>query len=718
MKDTAGQNQPRTSGGRSRQNSENEAERPSDRVPEQGRESTRMAPTADARWAWLVLAVAVFSRLVYLFSYLKSPLLGNFHADFAYYLNWAREIASGDWVRGEVFEQGPLYPYLLGLFLSLIGEELVFVLLLQCLLGAFGCVLVYRCGLILFDRPTAVIAGFLAALYGPLIFYDCMIMKSFLSPLLTVGALYCGLRFSEEGRAKAGWAAGAGICVGLACLIRENHVLLLIPLASWIWLRATDGSTPRRWQIRLRQLCALGSAFVLCLIPSSVHNWVAGGEFVPVTAGGGEVFYIAHGPFATGYYNPPPFVTPEPTMAHQDFRIEAEKHLGHSLSRKESSDYWYGQSWKCIIQSPLRAIRLTLWKALVMVNDYEVADTEDFGVARRFIPLLPYLPKFGWIFGFSCVDVLICLKDPRRYVLLLGFVAAHGLTIILLYNYGRFRIGFAPLLTLLAAHGLICTLGALRVPGTSRRTSYMFLAIAGTFTVVSYLPITPIGYRIGEQLTIAQLALDSGQDDLTVKEAELTLSVLRTEIPRQAWDASLEVLGWRASSQSLLAQAKLGQDRYVESLDHFAASRHVARQTNLREGLLIRNLTALEDAVQKCEQPQTTAKLRRELEATAEELVSTAPQNPAYLAILILYSTDAEQKRRGVEALETLQQKGLLGNERLRAWYLMGRAFSGERTPDGVAAAADFARQALSLWPDHVYRHELEDLLALDRQRH
>ena len=57
--------------------------------------------------------------------------------------------------------------------------------------------LVYPVCVCLFDQGTAVVAGLLAATYGPFIHAECMLMKSFLSPLFTMLALYATLKFGE-----------------------------------------------------------------------------------------------------------------------------------------------------------------------------------------------------------------------------------------------------------------------------------------------------------------------------------------------------------------------------------------------------------------------------------------------------------------------------------------------------------------------------------------
>ena len=66
------------------------------------------------------------------------------------------------------FWQGFLYPFFLAVVYFFTGGSMLGARLIQILLGSLLCALVYRLGARLFDRRTGVVAGAIAALYGPL----------------------------------------------------------------------------------------------------------------------------------------------------------------------------------------------------------------------------------------------------------------------------------------------------------------------------------------------------------------------------------------------------------------------------------------------------------------------------------------------------------------------------------------------------------------------
>jgi 4-amino-4-deoxy-L-arabinose transferase-like glycosyltransferase len=438
-----------------------------------------------------VLIAATVVRVVYFIAYLSSPCNGFLAADHIYYREWALNIAAGDWVGQGTFEQGPLYAYLLALA-YLVGLSEPAIIFLQFMTGVAVCLLVFLCGRRLFDERIATAAALATALYGPLLFYEMELMKSFLSPLFVVTTLYAGLRYTDALQKR--WASLAGVAIGLACLLRESYILLALPTALWIWLNPAG-----RQQTRLRRLGGLlvfMGSLGLTLAPSAARNAAVAGEFVVVTTGGGEVMYIAHGPKATGYWNfgalPPTKMNPR--QEHQAYRDEAARRTGRVLTAADSSRYWYGEALREVKADPGRFVRLTVRRGVILLNDFEMHDSSDYQTWRELIPLLYPLPSFGWIIGPGIIGVCVCLPDWRRCGLAIGLIAMVVLGVLLTYNFGRFRIGMTPILILFAAAGVFRVVSLWR---SGQRRERIFAATAACaclgVTVVAFLP--PPGYE-------------------------------------------------------------------------------------------------------------------------------------------------------------------------------------------------------------------------------
>ena len=439
-------------------------------------------------WEWAIIVTALGTRIACFGGFVRSPLFHFYRADHLFYRQWAADILQGQWLLGHAFEQGPLYAYLLAAERLVVGSCDACVLAMQLLTGIHTAWLAYAVCRQVFGERAARVAGLLCAVYGPLVFSECLVMKSFLSPWLTTLGCYCALRMDEADRKRAwGWLCGSAACVGLLCLVRENHVLLMIPLLGFVgWKQSPAFSS--RWKPAV-------ISFAVCLgmtLPASIHNWFAAKEAVWVTTGGGEAFYMAHGPSAMEYYSAPLFVRPTPEHEHEDFRAEARRRLGRRVTPAESSRFWFRQAMSAIATDPLRFLRLTVRKLCVALNDFEVPDSENYAVSCEWLPFLRILPSFGWFAGLGLLGMAISLGADRRRWLVIGFVVAHLVTLLCTYNFARFRLGMIPLWLCFAAHGAVWLLSCwTSSQRTTKYRSFATLAVA-TVTLLAFCP--PLGH--------------------------------------------------------------------------------------------------------------------------------------------------------------------------------------------------------------------------------
>jgi 4-amino-4-deoxy-L-arabinose transferase-like glycosyltransferase len=396
-----------------------------------------------------VFAVALGLRLAYFLEMRGRPVFETLRLDPLYYWRWALKLFEGDWIGREVFEQSPLYPYLLAALFKAWGSPSVdLARITGALVGALTCVGIARLGERLRPGPGGWIAGLMAAFYGPFIFYDLMVMKTFLAAALTVWATLALAR--SQGR-REGLLFLSGVCLGLAAMVRENLVLVLPCALAWIAVRG-------KGLARARRIAALGAYLVgvaAVTAPATLRNHWVSGEWVWITSGAGEVFYIGNHAQANGEYFAPPFVRPDPEHEHEDFRAEAARRLGRSLRRSEASAYWLGEGLGYIRTHPLEWLALEARKALIFLNAYELPDNYNYQVLRRLSRVLGTLT-----FGFGALGplALVGLGLARRQVseaapLWITLGAAFAST-LLFFNFGRFRIPAAALLVPFAALAL------------------------------------------------------------------------------------------------------------------------------------------------------------------------------------------------------------------------------------------------------------------------
>ncbi len=443
-------------------------------------------------WLSVVLLglAALALRLVYVWQVGGTAVIHPDELDPGLYYDWARRIAAGDWLGGKApFVQSPLYAYLLGILMKAVGTSIPRLLTAQALVGTGTVLLTYWLGRRLFGHRPGMVAGTVLAVYGPFLFYEGQIMKTFLSPFFTI-LLALLLDMAHRRSLQAGRAGRmfllAGLAYGLLTLDRDNFILLAPALAI---LALVLGGGLRRAGVRAAALFALGT--VLMVAPVTARNWAVAREFVLLTTGGGEVFYIGNNPDANGLYVPPAFVTPDPKFEHADFIKRASENAGRTLTPMQSSWFWFREGMTFIKDEPLAWVRLLWLKTVHFWNFYELPDNLDYEILQTFSPLLRWLncnftgtplvgllppagvpvavvptgagwltvrlhlfSTFGSLAPLGLAGILLTRRSWRRllplYVLMFGYMA----TVLLFFNFSRFRVPIVPLLALFAAAAL------------------------------------------------------------------------------------------------------------------------------------------------------------------------------------------------------------------------------------------------------------------------
>ncbi|MBI2996934.1 MAG: tetratricopeptide repeat protein [Deltaproteobacteria bacterium] len=410
-----------------------------------------------ALWREAVYPLAIFTvalavRLLYLFQIETIPLFYFLAGDGRVYDEWAQRIAAGDWLGKEVFYQAPLYPYFLGLLQWMLGHDVWTVRVVQAVLGAISCSLLYWVGRSFFTASVGIAGGFILSLYGPAVFYGGLIQKTVLDlALLTVLLFLLGRVQSRS--SWLGWAL-VGITLALLCLTRENALIWLLVLPLWIWLDFARHS-PR---IRLAWIGLLLLGAALVLFPVGLRNFMVGGDFTLTTAQLGPNLFIGNNPDADGTYAPLRGGHGDARFERRDATELAEQALGRSLSPNQVSRYWLARSLEYIFSQPLDWLRLMGKKWLLVWNVFEVEDADDFYLYQKWSSVLGVLGRvnnFGLVAPLAAVGCLLTLKRWRRLWLLYVLLGSFAASVALIYVFGRYRFPLVPILALFAGAAVV-----------------------------------------------------------------------------------------------------------------------------------------------------------------------------------------------------------------------------------------------------------------------
>lgn len=403
----------------------------------------------------LVFGIALLVRLVYIHqlnhSYFFAPFTGGY--DDQIFDKWAQEIIKGNWLGdGLIFiYRMPLYVYFLSIVYSLFGHTYAAVYIIQSLLGAATCVIVYAIGRMLFNRNTGLLAGLIVALYGPILFYNGMLVGEVLGMFITSLAFLSLVYFQETGRYRHLFASG--ILIGLSMLLRGNMLIVLPFIFVWLFLLFRKESA---WK-PLRYIAVLCVAILIAISPIIIRNYIARKGFVPITALGGFNVYIGNAHGADGTYRRIPEIGSNPEdMIKNSIKI-AEKEAGRPLRASEVSNFWVRQTLKSISKDGVGPFLLLLAKKFAIFwNMYEVPDIWDYYFFKQFIPILA-LPFFSFLILAPLAFVGAYMSWPRRkeLSLLYTFIIGYMFSLVAIFITSRYRIQVAPFLAILAAYAIV-----------------------------------------------------------------------------------------------------------------------------------------------------------------------------------------------------------------------------------------------------------------------
>ncbi len=436
--------------------------------------------------AVFVLAVGV--RLLYMHQVSAGPLFNVFQTDARWHAEWAQTLAAGEWTEKHPFFRAPLYPLFLAGAYRLTGESFLGARVVQHLLGAISCVLVVLLGRRMVNAAAGALAGFICALYGPLIYFENELLIPSLAVFLFL-AMLLALHAAAARPTAARWLFCGGL-LGCSAITRPTFLVIAPAIVLWwLWKRRRADENRRT----LAHVLVFGAGLMLPILPVTLHNRVIGGEWVLISTQGGANFYIGNHAEADGKtavaFIPPAWVRHEKYVDNVwwSSRANAEALSGHPMTDSAVSRFWFARGLAYWRENPAGALGLTVRKVYYLLNGFEIESNRSMYLDRLWSPLAATLfwqhnPGVAFPGGVLLPLALIGMFLPARPTPLAGLprwiIALYALTIVAFFVTGRFRIPLVPLLAIYAAQAVFWLIAAVRF----RR--YKQLRLAGAALVL------------------------------------------------------------------------------------------------------------------------------------------------------------------------------------------------------------------------------------------
>lgn len=368
------------------------------------------------------------------------------------------------WMRLPRFYQDPLYAYMVAMTYRVAGPDARRVLAWQAALGVASVVLIWLLAARYFGETVGLVAGAMALLSGPLLFYEVILLRD--STIVCISLLLVWLMDHAIYRNAIGWYAAWGTALALSFLLKSSLLLLGVGLLIGVGLGFRG-----RWRQAVRPAVAVMVGGFLVLAPLVARNRAVG---VPA-------FSLAQsGPLTL--------------MASND--ISAQPDVGFGINAPLLAGF-LGEtdgSWGAAVRGVLTSQSVGSYAALVwrkwdrLWHWYEIPNNENFYYARSQAPVLAALP-FTFAFGapLALVGLVLAIRRASNVwplYLLAGLSAA---PVLIFYVLGRLRLPLVAAVMPFAALTVVDFARAVRVHRYARAVT-----VAGAVTLLALWTDRPL----------------------------------------------------------------------------------------------------------------------------------------------------------------------------------------------------------------------------------
>ena len=414
-----------------------------------------------------------------------------------------------EWLGERSFYQDPLYPYLVAAVYALAGRRMGAVVLLQGLLGLATVAMIFWLTRRLFGGAAAALAGLLAALYGPLIYYEALLLKPVLIACTGLAGLCLTVRALDPPAGRLRHLA-AGLAGGVAFLAQSAAVLFVAPALAIV---AVSWRSRRVSVTRTAGTMLVG--FLLALAPVVARNLTVGAPPLAFSATGGWTF-----------------------MNHN--AEDYDPRAGDTVTRHAASimSRTGGRLLPAVVET-LRTQRSPAdWpvqlggKLATFWHWYEMPNNASFEYYRRQAPVSRLFVTFALVGPLAALGLALApWRSPGAA--LAGLHVAAGLAVLVIfYQISRLRLPPVVAMIPFAAFGAVCLARLVRRSRYGRLSAA--LAATGVLAALLLRPLPdgrtllrPADYGVTGEIArhLAGLRMEAGDLEGALRVVERQLAV-------------------------------------------------------------------------------------------------------------------------------------------------------------------------------------------------
>jgi len=519
----------------------------------------KQPPDRTSLFLIIILVAAIGMRIFYFIqNSANNPLFGEAVSDAGVYYDWAREIASGNFIHDGVFYMAPLYPYIMAGIFKVFGESISSVVIVQHVVGVINLFLIYMVSKVVFGKKAAIVALIFAVLHAPFVFYESKMLLPTFTVFFYLLSLFLLLKQDAQ-KPNYPLTFITGLVLGIAVIHRPN-ILLFIPLVlAWYFIhhkpvfkkdmQKRGQSTPdfqhdtiKNQQPEPKRLSGLQSwlghsPFLQCvllligvlipILPVTIHNYNASGEFIPLTCNTGINFYYGANKDAAPTFTRRESISDSIEKEEEKAKEIAELAEKRELGPKEVSAYWMKRGFAEITGDFPRWLSYEINKLYWLINTYEIPNNYNLPFEKKHVPsLLLFFVPFGLISLLGLVGIVLANKKDSRIILLLFYLASLFIGLMIFTVVSRFRIPLTAVLVGFAGFGVVEYLKALKNRNYDLHSSKRYLAatlVIVIFAIPTLYPYRKTTNQASTYYTLGILAFRDGEYKQAIKYQELAL---------------------------------------------------------------------------------------------------------------------------------------------------------------------------------------------------
>ncbi|MFH2001515.1 MAG: tetratricopeptide repeat protein [Planctomycetota bacterium] len=420
---------------------------------------------------WIFL-IALGVRLLYLFQASSHPAFDHPLVDSGKYYELARALAEGRPMNLDFFWQVFFYPlFLTGVFKAF-GTSLVAAKAAQMVLGSVTCVLVFHSATKVYNnRPVAIAAALITALYGPLIYFEGEILATGLAAFWAILLLFLYLKASASSKGLSYFALG--LVSGLSVITRVTF-LPFVSVAGAAAVFFAFRRNPQKKQAASLAL-ALAAGFLAVALPVAFKCEKVSGRFSILPETGALNLYMGNNSADENFMAVRP-------GAEWDRLLNQPVRNG-ATTRAEARRYFMDRFWNYLFQEPARFAKGIAIKTGHFFSSREVPSNADLYSMREHSSLLATLmwkvKGFGFPFGLLLPLTLLgmALSIRRLPLVFYLFFLLYPTAIVVVFVTARYRAPMVPVMALPAAAGLMAIVDAIRERRIKAFSAFMAVVV-------------------------------------------------------------------------------------------------------------------------------------------------------------------------------------------------------------------------------------------------